>query len=201
MKRREDQSQSSPKSPRGENCSRSTHPLSVEVDQRRNTSAAPVPVVYRPQGIVRSRTAPVVESSFSLADSPGFHTASSSHSEASLPPTPTFLNADNDIMHNQRDLKDKTLAWNMLTTQPIIISSPDVSNPHSVDLERQMVQVSIARQVSISRARSRIRRTVSTKQPQMVDHVIAKNRKSEAGILDSVDFTMDPGEEDMPDAK
>lgn len=171
--------------------SRLTRSLSIKVDERRTTSGLPVPAVHRPRPIARSQTAPILEASKRPSDSP---TGSASYSEASLPPTPTTINACTDTTI----LEDKEPAWNVHTSQPVIMSSPDVTGlrvDRSIDLEQQMVQVSVARQVSISRARSRIRRTVSTKQPQMVDLMMAKNRKSEAGILDSVDLTVDPGEE------
>lgn len=136
-----------------------------------------------------------------MASSPESRTGSASHSEASLA-TPTTHTTCTDVGSVHRVTDEKEPNWSMLASQPVIVSSPDVTQSrldhHSVDLERQMVQVSVARQVSINRARSRVRRTVSTKQPKMVDLVTARNRKSEVGILDSVDMLGDAGDEEMP---
>lgn len=176
-------------------------PLSIRVGPRRNTSSVLGVATQRPQSIMRSHTAPMYETCQQPASSPESHAESASHSDASVPATPTTLN--NCIDDATIPLKQEhEPTWTKLISQPVIMDSTDSThggvNP-LIDLERQMVQVSVARQVSISHARSRIRRTVSTQRPEMVSLAMAKNRKSEVAILDSVEYLHDAAEEEMPD--
>lgn len=199
----EAQSESSPSSQNSQTSAQPRRSMSIKVDRRRNTSAAPVTAVHRPHPIMRSQTAPMYESFQLLASSPESHAESASHSDTSLPTTPTTLNTGIETGTMPLE-QDKEPRWGTLASQPVIVYPSDVMNSsvdHSMDLERQMVQVSVARQVSINHARSRVRRTVSMKRPNMVDLTKEKNRKSEVGILDSVDDLRDMGEDDMPDVE
>lgn len=191
-----------PLNPHSQTTTQFTRSLAIKVDGRRNTSTAPATALHRPPPVMRSQTAPTYETAQTLASSPESRTGSISHSEASLPATPTTVTTCTDTGSINHKLEEKEPPWNMLSSQPLIVSSPDVTGTrtgHSIDLERQMVQVSVARQVSINRARSRVRRTVSTNQPKMVDLIKSRNRKSEVGILDSVENLGDATDEEMPD--
>jgi hypothetical protein len=109
-------------------------------------------------------------------------------SENSLPPTPnTTATSERDSVAILTTTEPFHLhanqepTWNMLTSKPL---SPPERNPRRAaqpterdpthlaprvkspeDLERQIVQVSVARQVSVSRARRQVEHAVSSKQP------------------------------------
>jgi hypothetical protein len=64
---------------------------------------------------------------------------------------------------------------------------PRIKSP--ADLERQIVQVSVARQVSVSRARTRVQQALPSKQPlrpRVVNLSFSGNRKSEVGLFEEV---------------
>ena len=63
---------------------------------------------------------------------------------------------------------------------------PRVKSPE--DLERQIVQVSVARQVSVSRARRQVQQAAASKQPLRPRVVeLSKNRKSTVVLIESGD--------------
>lgn len=60
---------------------------------------------------------------------------------------------------------------------------PRVRSPE--DLDRQIVQVSVARQVSVSRARDKVQRPFISKQPLKPRVVELKNRKSTVVLIEN----------------
>lgn len=88
-------------------------------------------------------------------------------------------------------------AWHMLTSKPAILLPdedqeaagemyPRVKSPE--DLERQIVQVSVARQVSVTKARKQVQRAVESKQPLRPRVVeLSKNRKSTVVLIEGGD--------------
>lgn len=78
------------------------------------------------------------------------------------PPVPQLRNSEEDAPVDSRYMR---------------VKSPE-------DLERQIVQVSVARQVSVSKARRQVRNTVDVKQPLRPRVVeLGKNRKSTVGLI------------------
>ncbi|KAK4493775.1 hypothetical protein PRZ48_014960 [Zasmidium cellare] len=180
------------------------------------TAEGPSTAIHRPRPLLRSNTAPPgavspVTAAFrerkttleSSPESPG----SAFFSEASIP-TPTTITTCTDRESIQKELEQSEPSWDMITSIPVKIGSPPkpaaesskgkgrapepyprVKSPE--DLERQIVQVSVARQVSVSRARSRVQKAVATSsfkqplRPRVVE--LSKNRKSTVGILESAD--------------
>ncbi|PIA97250.1 hypothetical protein CB0940_06187 [Cercospora beticola] len=135
------------------------------------------------------------------------------YSENSLPPTPTTATTCTDTESARRMLVDAEPFWK----PPAVMRSfshpahanidhafanedeqamsyrddesyPRVKSPE--DLERQMVQVSVARQVSVSRARTRVMKAMEGSarpaavplRPRIIE--FSKNRKSAAGVLE-----------------
>ena len=166
--------------------------------------------INRPRPIQRSKTAPPgavspVAKGFSnpkiavMANSP----ASQSFIEGSLPPTPMTLAtlSDSDsvavINDDLRQAKSETdqsePSWDMVTSEPATVSPKRRRNPYlrvksPDDLERQMVQVSVARQVSVSKARKQVEKSLPSKQPLRPKVVeLSKNRKSTVVLIESGD--------------
>ena len=94
--------------------------------------------------------------------------------EDSLPPTPTDSSAslpDTEPMTISRSTSGaEAPRWDMLSRRARDAAGPGarpsyprISSP--AELERQMVQVSVARQVSVSKARRKVECAVTTKQP------------------------------------
>ncbi|KAF2211051.1 hypothetical protein CERZMDRAFT_106573 [Cercospora zeae-maydis SCOH1-5] len=146
--------------------------------------------------------------------------ASAFYSENSLPATPTTTTTCTDTESARHMLVDAEPFW-----KPPVVRSfshpahvnvdcplpeddegaiayradelyPRVKSPE--DLERQIVQVSVARQVSVSRARNRVMKAMEGSarpaavplRPRIIE--FSKNRKSAAGVLD--DASADCGE-------
>lgn len=148
--------------------------------------------------------APVVVTSDSDAGSTLF-------GENSLPPTPTTTTTDADdvavLAHDLsirppahlRQRSEDEPSWEMLTSKPLVtVPSPHHSETGKPlyprlkspeDLERQIVQVSVARQVSVSRARRRVERAAESKQPlkPKVVELNGKNRKSTVVLIEGGD--------------
>lgn len=191
-----------------------TRSLSIHTGSKKSVEASSQSASqYRPRPVQRSRTAPPgsvspVTAAFSrkttLESSPDSFDTNTLYSENSLPPTPTTITTCTDTESLRRVLDQKEPAWDVLGSQhppppPIkIISSPTRTNTSSdadepyprvkspEDLERQIVQVSVARQVSVTRAKMRVQKAVATKQPLRPRVVeLVKNRKSTVGVLES----------------
>ncbi|CAK3821853.1 Hypothetical predicted protein [Lecanosticta acicola] len=192
-----------------------TRSLSIQTGSKQtlggNGSEATVTSLQRPGPIQRSMTAPPgaispLTSAFSRGRKDTVETFPSSmdsvdantiYSENSLPPTPTTMTTCTDTESIGRALGQQESAWDMMTSKPDTIPSPpehvDESAPEpyprvksAEDLERQIVQVSVARQVSVRRAKMRVHKAVATKQPlrpRLVE--LVGNRKSTAGVLES----------------
>lgn len=177
----------------------------------------PMTAIHRPRPLQRSKTAPVGSMSPVLAQfgkassaSPG-SVASAIYSENSLPPTPTTFatsTGENDsvavVSHDPMPVRPRTdqsePIWDMVTSKPfkMTVTTPDddtddMPNPYlrvksPEDLERQIVQVSVARQVSVSKARRQVEKAVSSKQPLRPRVVeLTRNRKSTVVLIEGGD--------------
>ena len=167
--------------------------------------------IHRPRPIQRSNTAPPnaqspLAQTFSRAKA-ALRTLSprSPTFQEALPTTPlttaTFSDTDsvaiinNDRGRVQRNLDQAEPAWDMITSEPTKLSPEKVSNPYRrvktpEDLERNIVQVSVARQVSVSRARRQVQQSVTSKQPlrpRVVELTKDKDRKSTVVLIESGD--------------
>ncbi|KAK5128385.1 hypothetical protein LTR85_003053 [Meristemomyces frigidus] len=177
----------------------------------------PMTAIHRPRPIQRSKTAPPgavspVAPNFSRPKPPAFASSDSEvspssplYGENSLPPTPTTVTTVTDcdsmvpISRNPMPLKPRPIdgiepSWDMLTSKATGWSTDgDIREPYPrvrspEELERHMVQVSVARQVSVSRARRHVQKAVDSKQPlkpRVVD--MSKNRKSTFVVIESGD--------------
>lgn len=138
-------------------------------------------------------------------------TGSTLFGENSLPPTPTTTTTDADdvavLAHDSlfpppahlRQRPEDEPGWEMLTSKSLAtVPSPRHSETGKPlyprlktpeDLERQIVQVSVARQVSVSRARRRVERAAESKQPlkPKVVELSGKNRKSTVVLIEGGD--------------
>jgi len=100
------------------------------------------------------------------------------YSENSLPPTPTD---EEDMIDLLPPLPPKhagaASAVAVPKAPPKATLYPRVKSPE--DLEKHVVQVSVARQVSVTKARKQVRQAVDVKQPLRPRVVeLSKNRKS-----------------------
>ncbi|KAK4620098.1 hypothetical protein CLAFUW4_11290 [Fulvia fulva] len=193
--------------------------LSIRVDSNERHHAddhEPSTAVNRPRQMQRAQTAPLNTTSplttvftrgrkVTLESSPESN-ESALFSEGSLPSTPATVTTCTDSSSIRREWQDAEPAFDMVTSdhvRGVVAESahtsthyPRVTSPE--DLERQIVQVSVARQVSVSQARSRVQRAVSSDnfkrpvRPRVVE--LSKNRKSEVGLLESAceDDDIDP---------
>lgn len=191
-----------------------TRSLSIQTGSKKSIEASSQSAShFRPRPVQRSRTAPPgsvspVTTAFSrkttLESSPDSFDTDTLYSENSLPPTPTTITTCTDTESLRGVLDQKEPAWDELRSQHApppsikILSSPTRTNTSSdtdepyprvkspEDLERQIVQVSVARQVSVTRAKMRVQKAVATKQPLRPRVVeLVKNRKSTVGVLES----------------
>ena len=167
--------------------------------------------IHRPRPIQRSNTAPPSAQSplaqtFSRAKA-ALRTLSprSPSFQEALPTTPlttaTFSDTEsvavinNNLGQVQRKLDQAEPAWDMITSEPTKLSPEKASNPYRrvktpEDLERNIVQVSVARQVSVSRARRQVQQSVTSKQPlrpRVVELTKDKDRKSTVVLIESGD--------------
>lgn len=128
----------------------------------------------------------------------------SMYSENSLPPTPTSDRPSLDdralcpVPSISKHAADDSGTWEMLTANPNTTAIPKrqaslrrqepdpyrrVKSPE--DLESRVVQVSVARQVSVSKARKQVRQAVEVKQPLRPRVVeLSKNRKSTVVLIE-----------------
>ena len=122
-------------------------------------------------------------------------------SENSLPPTPMTANTisdrdsvailSNDITGGQRGIDQGEPSWDMITSKPLSPEKrrdpyPRVKSPE--ELERQIVQVSVARQVSVTKARRQVQNATASKQPlrpRVVQLSKDKDRKSTMVVIES----------------
>ncbi|EME88614.1 uncharacterized protein MYCFIDRAFT_87519 [Pseudocercospora fijiensis CIRAD86] len=195
-----------------------TRSLSIRVDGKKITEE-PETAIHRPRLIQRSKTAPPgavspIAAAFmrqkeAQVDSSPDSSRQSMFSEPSLPPTPTTFTTCTDTSSIRRVIEDSGPSCDMMTSKTTAATSDDLSSHRSArtepyprvkspeDLERQIVQVSVARQVSVSRARTRVQRAASSKaaaqplRPRVVE--LTKNRKSTVGVVE------DASAEPMPD--
>ena len=192
--------------------------LKIKITHHDGTSKDDVQTaIHRPRPPKRSNTAPtgsVSESApnFSRPKPPTVSSSESQRSpssplygENSLPPTPTTVTtfADNEsiIISNHEPLppisrfaEKAEPSWDMLTSKPVKMTIDEdsrvpylrVKSPE--DLERQIVQVSVARQVSVSRARRQVQQATTSVQPLRPRVVeLSKNRKSTVVLIESGD--------------
>ncbi|KXT00017.1 hypothetical protein AC578_4862 [Pseudocercospora eumusae] len=196
-----------------------TRSLSIRVDGKK-IAEEPETAVHKPRPIQRSKTAPPgavspIAAAFmrqkeAQVDSSPDSPHSLMFSEPSLPPTPTTITTCTDTSSIKRVIEDSGPSGDvMITSDTTAVASDDLSSHRSArtepyprvkspeDLERQIVQVSVARQVSVSRARTRVQRAASSKtaaqplRPRVVE--LTKNRKSTVGVVE------DASAEPMPD--
>lgn len=110
------------------------------------------------------------------------------YSENSLPPTPTD---EESVVEFQPPLPPKrAAAAGGSSRTPQKQRQPDpyqrVKSPE--DLEKHVVQVSVARQVSVTKARKQVRQAVDAKQPLRPRVVeLSKNRKSTVVLIEGAD--------------
>ncbi|EME41837.1 hypothetical protein DOTSEDRAFT_74036 [Dothistroma septosporum NZE10] len=183
-------------------------PLRVDCgDDHGVDNMGPSMVADRPRYHQRANTAPL-NTTFPLAtnltrsrkvtlESSPESNESDLFSESSLPSTPATVVTCTDTESLWQEVQESEPAFDMVTpdhSQKIMADCTHTSNQYprvksQEDLERQMVQVSVARQVSVSQARSIVRRAVSSNifkqpvRPKVVE--LHKNRKSEVGLLES----------------
>lgn len=168
--------------------------------------------INRPRPIQRARTAPPGSQSplaqgFAKAKAAlcGLSPRSATFREGGLPTTPltaaTFSDVDsmaiinNDHDRLQNNLDQAEPAWNMLTSEATDLSPEKHLNPYRrvktpEDLERNIVQVSVARQVSVSKARQQVRQSATSKQPlrpRVVELSKDKDRKSTVVLIENGD--------------
>ncbi|KXT10886.1 hypothetical protein AC579_9855 [Pseudocercospora musae] len=192
-----------------------TRSLSIRVDGKK-IAEEPETAVHRPRPIQRSKTAPPgavspVAAAFmrqkeAQVDSSPDSPHSLMFSEPSLPPTPTTITTCTDTSSIKRVIEDSEHSRDMMPSKTTTLAPDDLSSHRSEpyprvkspeDLERQMVQVSVARQVSVSRARTRVQRAASSKtaaqplRPRVVE--LTRNRKSTVGVVENASA------EPMPD--
>ena len=165
--------------------------------------------LHRPRPIQRSKTAPPnavspLAQTFARAKtammgrsprSPGI--------ENEIPETPMTIATVSDsdsvaIINNEigtlhRKMDQAEPSWDMITSEPAKVDSERRPDPYRrvkspEDLERQIVQVSVARQVSVSKARRQVQQAVASKQalrPRVVE--VSKDRKSTVVLIESGD--------------
>ncbi|KAK5169476.1 uncharacterized protein LTR77_005452 [Saxophila tyrrhenica] len=192
--------------------------LSVKVSKKDRAEDEKTAAFHRPQPIQRSRTAPPGAQSprtaaFIKANRLGPTPTSATFSqisENSLPPTPNTANttvSDKDSVAIISNAKKASApaptaepSWDMLTSLPARTQSyrqqqqqrePYLRVKSPEDLEKQMVQVSVARQVSVTKARRTVQHAVVTKQPLKPRVVVMggreKERKSTVVLIESGD--------------
>ena len=203
--------------------SMSTTPLKKSLSIRVGTKANGATVlvkeqdtaVNRPRPIQRSKTAPPgavspLAQGFAKAKIAilGRSPQSPSTAENDLPATPmtitTLSDSDsvaiinNDLGTLQRNMDQTEPSWDMVTSNPTKIVVEDYSG-HKLrvkspeDLDRQIVQVSVARQVSVSKARKQVQQATASKQPLRPRVVeLSKDRKSTVVLIET-------GDEDIPE--
>jgi hypothetical protein len=184
------------------------------------TVEEPATALHRPRPIGRSKTAPpgsqspVAQNFLKTSKQPALASLTPtsqtfSVSENSLPPTPTTTNtAMSDIdsvaiiqtgvksLHRKPSQTEPS--WDMLTSKAMSPEPKDsrrerdaysrVKSPE--DLEKQIVQVSVARQVSVSKARKTVQAAISTKQPlrpRVVELGRDRERKSTVVLIEGGD--------------
>lgn len=164
----------------------------------RSNTAPPDAMSPVKSAFARKAMPPVAETSRPSADSPP---SSPAYSEASLPPTPNTVHTVGESVSISVPPFDpstmptpRTSKYHMQAPPiPDVANSEDEAVPDSrylrvkspEDLERQIVQVSVARQVSVSKARRQVRNTVEVKQPLRPRVVeLGKNRKSTVGMIE-----------------
>jgi hypothetical protein len=180
----------------------------------------PATALHRPRPIGRSKTAPpgsqspVAQNFLKTSKQPAMSSLTPtsqtfSVSENSLPPTPTTTNtamSDIDsvaiIQTSTKNLRRKPSqtepSWEMLTSKAMSPEPKDsrrerdaysrVKSPE--ELEKQIVQVSVARQVSVSKARKTVQAAISTKQPlrpRVVELGRDRERKSTVVLIEGGD--------------
>ena len=172
-----------------------------------------VNAINRPRPVQRSKTAPPnaqspLAQSFAKAKA-ALHSLtprSATFQEGCLPTTPltaaTFTSdadsvaiINNDIGRLRKSLDQAEPSWDMITSEATKISPERHANPYRrvktpEDLERNIVQVSVARQVSVSRARQQVQRSHTSKQPlrpRVVELNKDKDRKSTVVLIESGD--------------
>lgn len=189
--------------------------LSIKISKKMHSGAVTTSdengtAIHRPRPILRSKTAPPnamspLAQSFSRAKTAllGRTPTSPARIENEVPETPmtiaTLSDSDsvavinNELGQLHRKLDATEPSWDMITGEAAKIDPeespsryPRVKSPE--DLERQIVQVSVARQVSVSRARQQVQRAVSSKQPLRPRVVeLSKDRKSTVVLIESGD--------------
>ena len=184
--------------------------LSISVGKKANNAATATAAngtaVNRPRPIQRSKTAPTAAASpiaqtfakAKIAMGLGRSPQSPRRAEEEVPATPmTFATlSDGDspaAVHDDqnRNADQAEPRWDMLTSKPARLGTeerPDaylrVKSPQ--DLERQIVQVSVARQVSVSKARQQVQQAVASKQPLRPRIVeLSKDRKSTVVLIET----------------
>jgi hypothetical protein len=172
--------------------------------------------LHRPRPIQRSKTAPpgaqspvaqaFINATKSVASQGLTPTSITfSVSENSLPPTPNTTHtaiSDIAIINPNPTLIRKSLdqaepSWDMMTSSavaPFLSPSsgnqrhPRVKSPE--ELEKQIVQVSVARQVSVTKARRQVQHAIASKQPlrpRVVELGRDRERKSTVVVLETGD--------------
>ncbi|KAK3686851.1 hypothetical protein LTR37_019403 [Vermiconidia calcicola] len=192
-----------------------TKSLSINVGKKSQTMTTAPAIersasVNRPRPIQRSRTAPLKAVSPSTeAHSKIRHVvhcrSSTSQTLAanSLPPTPMTVATvsdgesvaivNDDFTALQRNMDEAEPSWDMITSKPAKVGMKSRPYPYvrlksPEDLERQMVQVSVARQVSVTKARRTVQHAVASKQPLRPRVVeLGKDRKSTLVVFETDD--------------
>lgn len=160
-----------------------------------SSKSGPATAVLRPAPIERSKTvAPVMQHLEQPriainGDSPVSQTVT----DRSLPPIPTTSTtfSDTDSVAVPHDEPARVEHGTTTSSAPAKTPTDDSQDPYlrvrsPEDLEKQMVQVSVARQVSVSKARHRVSQAVDSKQPLRPRVVeLSKNRKSTMVLIES----------------
>lgn len=182
--------------------------LSIRIGKKvRSPAATPEEVataIHRPRPVERSKTAPPqanpkVSQSWTKPEivvDGGLQP----YADSSLPPTPmTFATiSDNGTVAIIETVQHRPIApepsWQMMTSYaPRTPVEEGRSSPYrrvksAEDLERQIVQVSVARQVSVSKAQRQVQQAQESKQPLRPRVVeLSKNRKSTVVLIESGD--------------
>ena len=186
--------------------------LSIRIGKKADnavaTTAEQGTAIHRPRPIQRSKTtaagapSPLAQS-FAKAKMAilGRSPRSPAFAENVLPPTPmtaaTLSDSDsvavieNDLNNLQRNMDQAGPNWDMITSKPAKLDVSDRPDPYlrvksPADLEKQIVQVSVARQVSVSKARQQVQQAVASKQPLRPRIVeLSKDRKSTVVLIET----------------
>ena len=95
-----------------------------------------------------------------------------------------------EVISNQilrQDVERSEPSWNMVTSLPLDEYKPQLRVHSPADLEQQIVQLSVAKRVSVSKAITQVKNSFDFKQPGRAKIVeLGKNRTSTFVVIESI---------------